>query len=206
MASLTFVFSTIQLHLIMTFIKHSSCLTMSVTSIHGSLPSRFLWDICCSLQHQTFLFYTTRYFHNWVSFLLWPSNLVLFPELLMSPLTLLPSSPAYWTPSSLGAHVLVPHLYWTLARLKGMSELKWMGISQFNSDGHCEQSSARRNEIVFIVNRSQNAVSWCSLRNHRMISVRFQGKPSNITIVKGLTTDTLQRLKLTDFKKTYRPF
>ena len=55
-----------------------------------------------------------------------------------------------------------------------------------NSIYYCRQESLRRNGVAHIVNkRVQNAVLVCSLRNHRMISVRFQGKPSNITVVKG---------------------
>ena len=56
----------------------------------------------------------------------------------------------------------------------------------FNSDDHymyyCGQESLRRNGVAIIVNRRvQNAVLGCNLKNDRMISVRFQGKPFNIT-------------------------
>ena len=70
----------------------------------------------------------------------------------------------------------------------GISELKWTGIGKFNSDDHyiyyCGQESLRRNGVAIIVNkRVQNAVLGCSLKNDRMISVRFQGKPFNITVI-----------------------
>ena len=70
----------------------------------------------------------------------------------------------------------------------GISELKWTGMGEFNSDDHyiyyCGQESLRRNRVALIVNkRVQNAVPGCNLKNDRMISVRFQGKPFNITII-----------------------
>ena len=70
----------------------------------------------------------------------------------------------------------------------GISELKWTGMGEFNSDDHyiyyCGQESLRRNGVAIIVNRRvQNAVLGCNLKNNRMISVRFQGKPLNITII-----------------------
>ena len=68
----------------------------------------------------------------------------------------------------------------------GISELKWTIMGEFNSDDHyiyyCGQESLRRNEVAIKVNKKvQNAVLGCSLKNDRMISVRFQGKPFNIT-------------------------
>ena len=70
----------------------------------------------------------------------------------------------------------------------GISELKWTGMGEFNSDDHyiyyCGHESLRRNVVTLIVNkRVQNAVLGCNLRNNRMISVRFQGKPFNITVI-----------------------
>ena len=70
----------------------------------------------------------------------------------------------------------------------GISELKWTGMGEFNSDDHyiyyCGQESLRRNGVSIIVNkRVQNAVLGCSLKNDRMISVHFQGKPFNITVI-----------------------
>ncbi|KAF7251087.1 Craniofacial development protein 2 [Varanus komodoensis] len=70
----------------------------------------------------------------------------------------------------------------------GISELKWTGMGEFNSDDHqvyyCGQESLRRNGVAFIVNkRVGKAVLGYNLQNDRMISVRIQGKPFNITIV-----------------------
>ena len=70
----------------------------------------------------------------------------------------------------------------------GISKLKWTGISEFNSDDHyiyyCGQESLIRNGVTIIVNkRVQNAVLGYNLKNDRMISVHFQGKPFNITII-----------------------
>ena len=70
----------------------------------------------------------------------------------------------------------------------GISELKWTGMGKFNSDNHyiyyCGQESLRRNGVAIIVNkRVQNAVLGCNLKNDRMISVHFQGKPFNITVI-----------------------
>ena len=70
----------------------------------------------------------------------------------------------------------------------GISELKWTGMGEFNSDDcyiyYCEQESLRRNGITIIVNkRVQNAVLGCNLKNDRMISVRFQGKPFSIRVI-----------------------
>ena len=69
----------------------------------------------------------------------------------------------------------------------GISELKWMGMGEFNSDDHyiyyCGQDSLRRNGVALIVNkRVQNVLFGCSLKNDRMISVCFQGKSFNITV------------------------
>ena len=70
----------------------------------------------------------------------------------------------------------------------GTSELKWTGMDEFNSDDHyiyyCGQESLRRNGVVITVNeRVRNAVLGCNLKNNRMISVHFQGKPFNITVM-----------------------
>ena len=70
----------------------------------------------------------------------------------------------------------------------GISELRWTGMGDFNSDDHyilyCGQESLRRNEVAIIVNkRVQNAVLGCNLKNNRMISVHFQGKPFNIMVI-----------------------
>ena len=70
----------------------------------------------------------------------------------------------------------------------GISKLKWTAITEFNSDDHyiyyCRQESLRRNGLAIMVNkRVQNAVPGCNLKNDRMISVHFQGKPFNITVI-----------------------
>ena len=69
----------------------------------------------------------------------------------------------------------------------GISELRWTGMGEFNSDGHyiyyCGQESLRRNGVAIIVNkRIQNAVLGCNL-NNRMISVYFQGKSFSIVVI-----------------------
>jgi len=76
------------------------------------------------------------------------------------------------------------------ADILGISELKWTGMGEFNSDDHCiyhcGQESLRRNGVAIIVNkRVRNAVLGCNLKNDRMISVRFQGKPFNIMVIQG---------------------
>ena len=70
----------------------------------------------------------------------------------------------------------------------GVRKLKWTGMGEFNSDDHylyyCGQESLRRNGVAIMVNkRVRNAVFGCNLKNNRMISVRFQGKPFNITVI-----------------------
>ena len=70
----------------------------------------------------------------------------------------------------------------------GIIKLKWTGMGEFNSDDHyiyyCGQESLRRNGVAIMVNkRVQNAVLGCNLKNDRTISVRFQGKPFNITVI-----------------------
>ena len=69
----------------------------------------------------------------------------------------------------------------------GISELKWTGMGEFNSNDHFiyyyGQESLRRNGVAVIVNKVQNAVLGCNIKNDRMISVCFQGKPFNITVI-----------------------
>ena len=70
----------------------------------------------------------------------------------------------------------------------GITELKWTVMGECNSDDnyiyYCGQESLRRNGVAIIINkRVQNAVLGCNLKNDRMISVRFQGKPFNITVI-----------------------
>ena len=67
----------------------------------------------------------------------------------------------------------------------GIRELRWTGMGEFNSDDHYiyyyGQESLRRNGVAIIVNK--NAVHGCNLKSDRMISVHFQGKPFNITVI-----------------------
>ena len=69
----------------------------------------------------------------------------------------------------------------------GISELKWTGIGEFNSDDHynyyCGKESLRRNGVSIVNKRVRNAVLGCNLKNDRMISVHFQDKPFNINVI-----------------------
>ena len=70
----------------------------------------------------------------------------------------------------------------------GISELKWTGMGEFNSDDlyiyYSGQKSLKGNGVAIMVNkRVQNALAGCSLKNYRMISVRFQGKPFNMMVI-----------------------
>ena len=70
----------------------------------------------------------------------------------------------------------------------GISELQWTGMGELNSDDHyiyyCGQESLRRNGVAIIVNkRVRNAVLGYNLKNNRIISVHFQGKPFNIMVI-----------------------
>ena len=90
----------------------------------------------------------------------------------------------------------------------GISELKWTGMGEFNSDDHyiyyCGQESLRRNEVAIMVNkRVQNAVLGCNLKIDRMISVCFQGKPFNITVIQAYAPTSR---KLNGSMKTYKTF
>ena len=72
----------------------------------------------------------------------------------------------------------------------GISELKWIAVHEFNSEDHyiyyCGQESLRRNGVAVMVNKSvRNAVLGCNLKNDRMISACFQGKPFSITVIQA---------------------
>ena len=74
------------------------------------------------------------------------------------------------------------------ADILGIKELIWTAMGEFNSDDHCiyycGQESLRRNGVTIILNkRVRNAVLRCNLKNNKMISVRFQGKPFNTTVI-----------------------
>ena len=87
----------------------------------------------------------------------------------------------------------------------GISELKWTGMGEFNSDDHyiyyCGQESLRRNGVAIMVNkRVRNAVLGYNLKNDRMISVPFQGKPFNIMVIQVYaSTSNAQEAKVEQF-------
>ena len=94
----------------------------------------------------------------------------------------------------------------------GISELKWTGMGGFNSDTHhmyyYGQESLRRNGIAIMVNkRVQNAVLGCNLKNDRMISVRFQGKPFNIMVIQAyVPTSNTEEAEVERFYEDYKTF
>ena len=93
-----------------------------------------------------------------------------------------------------------------------ISKLRWTGMGECNSDDryiyYCGQESLRRNGLAIIVNkRVQNAVLGYSLKNDRMISVHFQGKPFNIMVFQSMPrTVTVKKLKLNGSMKIYKTF
>ena len=96
--------------------------------------------------------------------------------------------------------------------ISGINELKWTGMGVFNSDDHCiyycGQESLKRNEVAVIVNKGvRNAVLAYNLQSDRMISVRFQGKPFNITLSKSMPRPVmLKKLKLNSSMMIYKTF
>ena len=91
----------------------------------------------------------------------------------------------------------------------GISELKWIGMGEFNSDNlcvYCGQESLRRNGVALIVNkRFWNAVPGCNLKNDRMISVDFQGKLFNITVIQVYAqTSNAKETEVEQFMKTFK--
>ena len=94
----------------------------------------------------------------------------------------------------------------------GNSEVKWTGMGEFISDDnyiyYCGQESLRRNGVAIIVNkRVQNTVLGCNLKNDRMNSVNFQGKPFDITVIQVYAPSVMLRnLKLNGSMKTYKTF
>ena len=93
-----------------------------------------------------------------------------------------------------------------------ISQLRWTRMGKSNSDDHyiyyCGQESLKRNGVALIVNkRVWNALLGCNLKNDRMISAHFQGKPFNITVIHvKLRPVTLKKLKLNGSMKTYKTF
>ena len=94
----------------------------------------------------------------------------------------------------------------------GISELKWTGMGEFNSDDHyiyyCGQEDFRRNGVAIMVKkRVQNAVLGCNLKNDRLISVHFQSKPFNITVIQVYApTSKAEKAEVEWFLKTYKTF
>ena len=94
----------------------------------------------------------------------------------------------------------------------GISELKWTGMGEFNSHDHyiyyCRQESLRRNGLALIGNkRVQNEVLGCNLKNYRMISVHFQGKSFNITVIQVYApTNNAEEAEADGSMKTYKTF
>ena len=92
----------------------------------------------------------------------------------------------------------------------GISKLKWTRTGEFNSDDqyicYCGQESLRRNEVAIIVNkRVQNAVLGCNLKNDKMNSVRFQGKPFNITVIQVYaSTSNAEEAEVERFYEIYK--
>ena len=90
------------------------------------------------------------------------------------------------------------------------TKMDWNG--EFNSDDHyiyyCGQESLRRNGVAIMVNRRvRNAVLGCNLKNDRMISVCFQGKSFNITVIQAYApTSNTEKLKLNGTMKTGKTF
>ena len=90
----------------------------------------------------------------------------------------------------------------------GISQLKWTGMDDVHYIYYCGQESLRRNGVAIIVNkRVQNAVLGCNLKNDRMISVHFQGKPFNITVIQVYAPNSkAEEAELNDSMKSYKSF
>ena len=95
----------------------------------------------------------------------------------------------------------------------GISELKWTGMGEFNSNDpyiySCGQGSLRRNGVAIMVNkRVRNAVCGCNLKNNTMISVRFQGKPFNIIVIQvyAPVKANAKQAEVERSMKTYKTF
>ena len=94
----------------------------------------------------------------------------------------------------------------------GISELKWTGMDEFNSDDHyvyyCRQESLRRNGVAIMVNKIvQNVVLGCNLKNDRMISVHLQGKPFTVTVIQVYApTSNPEEAEVERFYEAYKTF
>ena len=93
-----------------------------------------------------------------------------------------------------------------------LGELKWTAMGEFNSDDHyiyyCGQEALRRNGVAIMVNkRVRNAVLGCNLKNDRMISVRFQGKPLNIMAIQAYApTSNAEEAEVEQFYEDLQAF
>ena len=96
--------------------------------------------------------------------------------------------------------------------IQGISKLKWTGMGEFNSDDHyiyyCGQESLRRNGVAITVNkRVHNAVLGCNLKNDRMISDHFQGKPFNVMVIQAYApTSNTEEAEFEQFYKDLQAF
>ena len=94
----------------------------------------------------------------------------------------------------------------------GLSELKWTGMGEFSPDDpyiySCGQESLRRNGVALTVNkRLQNAVLGCNVKNDRIISVHFQGKPFNIMVIQVYApTSNAEETEVEPIWRPVRPF
>ena len=94
--------------------------------------------------------------------------------------------------------------------ISAISELRWTEMGKFNSDDHYifyyGQKSLRRNGVALTVNeRVRNAVLGCNLKNDRMVSVCFQGKPCSITVIQVYAQPpTPKKVKLNGSMMTYK--
>ena len=94
----------------------------------------------------------------------------------------------------------------------GISKLKWTGMGEFTSDDHyiyyCGQKSLRRNGVAIMVNKGvRNAVLEYNLKNDRMISVHFQGKPFSITVIQVYApTSNAEEAEVECFYEEYKTF
>ena len=92
----------------------------------------------------------------------------------------------------------------------GIRELKWTGMGEFNSDDHfiyySGQESLRRNGVALTVNKKvQNTILRCTLKNDRMISICFQGKPFSITVIQAnVLTSNAKEAEVERFYEDYK--
>ena len=100
--------------------------------------------------------------------------------------------------------------FWVNINILGFTELKWTRLSEFNSDDqsiyYCGQEYLKRNGVALTVNeRVQNAVLGCKIKNKRMISVHFQGKPFTITVIQAYAPTSWRSWSWTALWRSTRP-